>query len=126
MGTGLSSADASQAILARRLISLTDLTSLNESDDAASVRALSLLARSSPVQPAATPDAAAVLFDVIAAAGRHDRSIGFKASGGIRTIGDATVYLRLYEQRFGSGSASPGNFRIGASALFKELLAAAA
>jgi deoxyribose-phosphate aldolase len=254
MSTGLSSADASRAILARRLISLTDLTSLNESDDAASVRALSLLARSAPVkpaavciwargipvaldvlrgsgipvcavanfpggaadiesavaetaaavaagasevdvvfpyrallagdssaglglvrgcreacaerallkviletgqlvsadnvrlaaemaieggahflktstgktQPAATPDAAAVLCDVIAAAGLHDRSIGFKASGGIRTIDDATVYLRLYEQRFGSGSASPGNFRIGASALFKELLAAAA
>src|SRR5260370_39706698 len=53
MGTGLSSADASRAILARRLISLTDLTSLNESDDAASVRALSLLARSAPVKPAA-------------------------------------------------------------------------
>ena len=36
------------------------------------------------------------------------------------------VYLALYEQRFGSGSASPGNFRIGASALFKELLVAVA
>jgi deoxyribose-phosphate aldolase len=252
MSTGLSSADASRAILAQRLMSLTDLTSLNESDDTASVLALSLLARSAPVkpaavciwarwipvaldalrgtgipvcavanfpggaaasavaetaaavaagasevdvvfpyrallagdvraglglvrgcreacaerallkviletgqlvsadnirlaaeiaieggahflktstgktQPAATPDAAAVLFDVIAAAGRHGRSIGFKASGGIRTIGDATVYLTLYEQRFGPRSASPGNFRIGASALFKELLAAAA
>ncbi len=77
-------------------------------------------------QPAATPDAAAVLLDVIAAAGRGDRAIGFKASGGIRTIEDAMVYLALYEQRFGSGSASPNNFRIGASALFKELLAVAA
>jgi hypothetical protein len=36
------------------------------------------------------------------------------------------MYLTLYERRFGPGSASPGNFRIGASALFKELLAAAA
>jgi len=253
MSTGLSSADASRAILARRLMSLTDLTSLNESDDAASVRALSVLAAQAPVkpaavciwarwilvaldalrgtgipvcavanfpggaadidsavaetaaavaagaaevdvvfpyrallagdgraglglvrgcreacaerallkviletgqlvsadnirlaaeiaieggahflktstgktQPAATPEAAAVLFDVIAAAGHHGRSIGFKASGGIRTIDDATMYLTLYEQTFGSGSASPGNFRIGASALFKELLAAA-
>jgi deoxyribose-phosphate aldolase len=77
-------------------------------------------------QPAATPEAAAVLLDVIAAAGRRGRAIGFKASGGIRTIDDAMVYLALYEQRFGSGSASPGNFRIGASALFKELLAAVA
>jgi deoxyribose-phosphate aldolase len=165
MNTRPSSAGVSRAILAQRLISLTDLTSLNESDDAASVHALSLLACRAPVkpaavciwarwipvaldalrgtgipvcavanfpggaaatQPAATPDAAAVLLDVIAAAGGHGRSIGFKASGGIRTIDDAMVYLTLYEQRFGSGSASPGNFRIGASALFKELLAAAA
>jgi deoxyribose-phosphate aldolase len=76
-------------------------------------------------QPAVTPDAAAVILDVIAAAGRRGRSIGFKASGGIRTIDDAMVYLTLYEQRFGSDSASPSNFRIGASALFKELLTAA-
>jgi deoxyribose-phosphate aldolase len=247
-------ANDSRAILARRLISLTDLTSLNESDDAASVQALSLLACRSPVspaavciwarfipvaldalgnrdipvcavanfphgaaptaeavaetaaavaagaaevdvvfpyrallagdtlaglslvrgcreacaerallkviletgqlssaehirraaeiaidggahflktstgktQPAATPDAAAVLLDVIAAARGRGRSVGFKASGGIRTIDDATVYLTLYEQRLGAGSASAGNFRIGASALFKELLSAAA
>jgi deoxyribose-phosphate aldolase len=254
MGIAPSSTDASRAILARRLISLTDLTSLNESDDAATVRALALAASQAPVkpaavciwarfipvalealrgtgirvcavanfpggtaatgsavaetaaavaagaaevdvvfpylallagdarpgldlvrgcreacaerallkviletgqlvspenirlaaeiaieggahflktstgktQPAATPEAAAVLCDVIAAAGRRGRSIGFKASGGIRSIDDATVYLALYEQSFGAGSASPGNFRIGASALFKELLAAAA
>src|SRR5271168_321669 len=46
-------ASASRATLARRLISLTDLTSLNESDDAATVRALSMLARAAPVKPAA-------------------------------------------------------------------------
>src|ERR1700687_4472693 len=45
MSTGLS--------LAQRLISLTDLTSLNESDDATTVRALSLLAAQAPVKPAA-------------------------------------------------------------------------
>jgi deoxyribose-phosphate aldolase len=77
-------------------------------------------------QPGATPDAAAVLLDVIASARGRGRSIGFKASGAIRTIDDATVYLTLYEQRFGSGSASSDDFRIGASALFKELLTAAA
>src|SRR5882757_5496794 len=53
MSTGLSSTGASRAILAQRLISLTDLTSLNESDDAASVHTLSLLASSAPVRPAA-------------------------------------------------------------------------
>jgi deoxyribose-phosphate aldolase len=75
-------------------------------------------------QPAATPEAAAVLLEVIAAASRRGRSIGFKASGGIRLIDDAWVYLTLYEQSFGPGSASASNFRIGASGLFKELTAA--
>jgi deoxyribose-phosphate aldolase len=60
---------------------------------------------------------------VIAAANRRGQSIGFKASGGIRTIEDAWGYLTLYEQRFGPGSASASNFRIGASGLFKELMA---
>jgi deoxyribose-phosphate aldolase len=48
-----SSAGSSRAVLARRLISLTDLTSLNDSDDADSVQALSLLACRAPVKPAA-------------------------------------------------------------------------
>jgi deoxyribose-phosphate aldolase len=74
-------------------------------------------------QPGATPEAAAVLLEVIAAAHRG-QSIGFKASGGIRKVDDAWVYLTLYEQRFGYGSASARNFRIGASGLFKELTAA--
>jgi deoxyribose-phosphate aldolase len=51
--TSRNPANDSPGILARRLISLTDLTSLNESDDAASVQALSLLACRSPVRPAA-------------------------------------------------------------------------
>jgi deoxyribose-phosphate aldolase len=76
-------------------------------------------------QPAATPEAAGVLFDVIAAAIRRGQLIGFKASGGIRTINDASIYLALYEKKFGPASASAENFRIGASGLFKELLTAA-
>jgi deoxyribose-phosphate aldolase len=74
----------------------------------------------------ATPEAAAVLLEVIAQAARRGTAIGFKASGGIRTIGDARVYLDLFDATFGPGSATAANFRIGASALFKELLAAAA
>jgi len=248
----ITSASASRAHQARRLISLTDLTSLNESDDAASTHALSLLARSTPLrpaavcifarwipaalealhgsgipvcavanfpngeaapdtaaaetaaavaagasevdvvfpyrallagdsnvglslvrgcreacgehvllkviletgqlqsagnirraaeiaidcgahflktstgktQPAATLEASGVLFNVIASAARRGQSIGFKASGGIRTFDDASVYLALYEKKFGPASASPETFRIGASGLFKELLTA--
>jgi deoxyribose-phosphate aldolase len=75
-------------------------------------------------QPAATAAAAAILWDVIAAAARRGQAIGFKASGGIRTFNDALIYLGGYDARFGEGSATAANFRIGASALFKELLAA--
>jgi deoxyribose-phosphate aldolase len=71
-------------------------------------------------QPAATPEAANVLIEAIQAAA--PRRIGFKASGGIRTLDDALLYVTLYEQRLGIGSAAPANFRIGASALFKELM----
>jgi len=76
-------------------------------------------------QPAATPEAAGILLDVIAAAARRGRSIGFKASGGIRTLEDGLGYLTLYERQFGKGSAAASSFRIGASGLFKELVAAA-
>jgi deoxyribose-phosphate aldolase len=74
--------------------------------------------------PAATPEAAGVLLEAIACARLRGRSIGFKASGGIRTIDDALLYLTLYERKFGPQSASAGSFRIGASGLFNALLAA--
>lgn len=77
-------------------------------------------------QPAATPEAAVVVLEVLASAAGRGLVVGFKASGGIRTIEEALVYLTLYERTFGPGSAAPGNFRIGASGLFKELLAAVA
>lgn len=74
-------------------------------------------------EPGATPGAAAALLDAIGDAGSRGVQIGFKASGGIRTIEQAQSYLRLYEDRFGADSARPENFRIGASALIHELLA---
>ena len=48
---------------------------------------------------------------------------GFKAAGGIRTLADAATYLGLAESRLGSGRIDSMHFRIGASALFTELLA---
>jgi deoxyribose-phosphate aldolase len=73
--------------------------------------------------PGATLDAAAALLAVIDDAGSHGMRIGFKASGGVRSIEQAQSYLRMYEDRFGADSARPENFRIGASALIHELLA---
>lgn len=69
----------------------------------------------------ATPAAAAVMLDAIAEAGGR---CGFKAAGGIRTLTDAAAYLDLAEAQLGPGWADPAHFRIGASALFGELVAA--
>jgi deoxyribose-phosphate aldolase len=72
-------------------------------------------------QPGATLLAAEVMLDAIADAQRRGVRVGFKASGGVRTMADATGYLALYERRFGAGSAGPAVFRIGASQLVHEL-----
>ena len=76
-------------------------------------------------QPGATLMAAQVMLDAIAHARTRGVRVGFKASGGVRTLADATSYLAAYEQRFGAGSAQPQVFRIGASQLVHELLAMA-
>ena len=73
-------------------------------------------------QPGATLRAAEVMLDAIAHAQTRGVRVGFKASGGVRTMAEATAYLALYERRFGTGSAGPGVFRIGASQLVHELL----
>jgi len=73
----------------------------------------------------ATPKAAAVLLEAIAAAASRGQRVGLKVSGGIRTLSQARSYLDLYEARLGAGSAGTSSFRIGASALMQELLAIA-
>ena len=76
-------------------------------------------------QPGATLMAAQVMLDAIAHAHKRGVRIGFKASGGVRTLAEAASYLAAYEHRFGVGSAQPQVFRIGASQLVHELLAVA-
>lgn len=68
----------------------------------------------------ATPEAAATMLDVIAA---HGGRCGFKAAGGIRTLDDAKVYLALARERLGDDWLTPDHFRIGASALYDDLIA---
>lgn len=68
----------------------------------------------------ATPEAAAIMLDVIAAHGGH---CGFKAAGGIRTLDDAKVYLALARGRLGNDWITPEHFRIGASSLYDDLIA---
>lgn len=69
----------------------------------------------------ATPEAAALMLDVIAERGGH---CGFKVAGGIRTLEDSSIYLDLVEARLGAGWITPAHFRIGASALFGAIIAA--
>lgn len=69
----------------------------------------------------ATPAAAGWMLDAIVAAGGR---CGFKAAGGIRTLADAAIYLELAESRLGAKWISPSHFRIGASALFTEIVSA--
>ena len=72
--------------------------------------------------PGATPEAAAVLLEVIAQSRERGSAVGLKVSGGIRTFAAARDFLAQYERRFGSGSATPASFRIGASTLIGDLL----
>ncbi len=67
----------------------------------------------------ATVEAARSILTVIAAA---DRFVGFKASGGVRTVGQALELVQLYEEITGRLAQAEG-MRIGASALLTELRA---
>jgi deoxyribose-phosphate aldolase len=68
----------------------------------------------------ATPQAARAMLEAIRASGR---AVGFKASGGIRTLADAAVYLGLADEIMGPSWAEPRTFRFGASGLLDALLA---
>lgn len=67
----------------------------------------------------ATPEAAEILLETIA---RQGGTAGFKASGGVRTVEDAAVYLALADRILGPGWAGPRHFRFGASGLLGVLL----
>ncbi len=69
----------------------------------------------------ATPDAVRVMLQVIA---ESARPIGIKPSGGIRTVADASAYLRLADEIIGPAWATPETFRFGASGLLDAVLAA--
>lgn len=72
------------------------------------------------VQVNATPAAARTMLEAIRDSGRP---VGFKVSGGVRTLDDARRYMQLAEDIMGPGWVSPQHFRIGASGLLDALLA---
>lgn len=71
--------------------------------------------------PGASMAAATRMLRAIAESGR---ACGFKASGGIRTIDQARSYADLVQQQLRLSALTPDRFRIGASGLHAELLAA--
>lgn len=77
------------------------------------------------INPGATLEAAATMLLVIKhMSAQLNRPVGFKASGGIKDIQQATQYIQLADQIMGVKWVNPGTFRIGASRLMDELIAA--
>jgi deoxyribose-phosphate aldolase len=69
----------------------------------------------------ATPEAARTMLAAIAADPAAAARVGFKASGGVRTVVDAAVYLRLTAETLGEAACTPARFRIGASGLLDDI-----
>lgn len=67
-----------------------------------------------------TPQAARIMIEAIAEVGGQ---IGFKASGGVRTLAEAKVYLAMARARFGPLWLQPNRLRIGAASLLDDLQA---
>lgn len=68
----------------------------------------------------ATPAAAQAMLACIASTPAA-RAVGFKASGGVRTVADAATYIALQSQLLGAESLVPRRLRIGASSLLDDI-----
>jgi deoxyribose-phosphate aldolase len=69
----------------------------------------------------ATPEAARVMLGAIAADPGTAQRVGFKPSGGIRSVADAGVYIALMEEILGAAALTPQRFRIGASSVLADI-----
>ncbi len=69
----------------------------------------------------ATPAAALLLLQAIALHPQAKDRVGFKPSGGIRTVADAALYMTLTAQHLGNAAVNPARFRIGASSLLDDI-----
>jgi deoxyribose-phosphate aldolase len=71
----------------------------------------------------ATPEAAHLMLQAIAASDSGKGRIGFKPSGGIRTVAEAIVYMDLHKQYLGDAELNPQRFRVGASSILADITA---
>ena len=69
----------------------------------------------------ATPAAAGLLLQAISADAQARARVGFKPSGGIRTVAEAAGYIELTAQHLGRPALVPQRFRIGASSLLNDI-----
>jgi deoxyribose-phosphate aldolase len=69
----------------------------------------------------ATPAAARLLLEAIAADPTSRHRVGFKPAGGIRTWADAALYIGLVREILGDEAVTPARFRIGASGLLNDI-----
>lgn len=73
----------------------------------------------------ATPEAVLVMCETIKEYYKlHNRKIGIKISGGIRTVEDAVIYYTIVKELLGEEWLTPDLFRIGASKLGENILLA--
>ncbi len=75
------------------------------------------------LEPAATPEAATALLEVIVAARGDGATIGLKVAGGVKTVAEAGLYLDLADRYLQPDTAVPTNFRFGASGLLNDIVA---
>lgn len=68
----------------------------------------------------ASLSAAEVLLSAMAAHPASDR-LGFKPSGGIRTVADVRAYAQAVQAHLGASALVPARFRIGASGLWTDI-----
>ncbi len=75
------------------------------------------------IYPGASPEAAYVMCEAIKEYhALHNRKVGLKVSGGIRTAEDALKYYTIVKEVLGTEWLTPEYFRIGASSLADNLL----
>ena len=77
------------------------------------------------VYPGASPEAAYVICQAIKEYEQlHNKKIGIKVSGGVRTVEDALRYYTIVKETLGKEWLTPELFRIGASSLSQNILKA--
>lgn len=69
----------------------------------------------------ATPESARLLLEAIAANPGAVNRVGFKPSGGIRTVADAAIYMALTAELLGPQALTPQRFRLGASSVLTDI-----